>query len=50
MQPIKVSADGSTLDQALDGATKNLSKLLTRTLERLDNPRGRTSYAGEQTD
>jgi ribosome-associated translation inhibitor RaiA len=49
MQPIKVSADGSSLEQALDGAAKNLSKLLGRTLDRLDNPKGRTSYAGDQS-
>lgn len=50
MQPVKVSADGSTIDEALDGAAKNLSKRLNRTLERLDNPKGRISYAGEQPD
>jgi ribosomal subunit interface protein len=47
MKPIKVSADGSSLEQALEGAAKKLAKLLGRTLERLDDPRGRTSYAGE---
>jgi ribosome-associated translation inhibitor RaiA len=50
MQPVKVSAEGATLDQSLNGAAKKLSKLLTRTLERLDDPRGRTSYGGEQAD
>ena len=50
MQPIKVSADSSSHEHALDGAAKNLSKILTRTLDRLDDPRGRISYAGEQTD
>ncbi len=49
MQPIKVSADGATQEQALDGAAKRLSKLINRTLERLDEPKGRTSYAGEPT-
>lgn len=48
MQPIKVSADGPSHELALDGAMKNLAKLLGRTLERLDNPKGRTSYAGDQ--
>ncbi len=47
MKPIKVSADAATMEQALDGASKRLSKLLNRTLERLDDPKGRTSYAGE---
>ncbi len=50
MQPIKVSADGLSHEQALAGATKNLAKLLGRTLERADNTKGRTSYAGEPTD
>lgn len=49
MQPIKVSADGPSHELALDGAVKNLAKLLGRTLERLDSPKGRTSYAGEPT-
>lgn len=49
MQPIKVSADGPSHELALDSAAKNLAKLLGRTLERLDNPKGRTSYAGDPT-
>jgi hypothetical protein len=32
MQPIKVSAEGATLDQSPNCAAKNLSKLLTRTV------------------
>jgi ribosome-associated translation inhibitor RaiA len=47
MQPIKVSADGPSHELALDGATKKLTKLIGRTLERSDDPKGRTSYAGE---
>jgi len=50
MKPIKVSADGSSHEQALDQAVKNLEKLLGRTLDRLDNPKGRTSFAGEATE
>ncbi len=49
LQPITVSAEGSSLRQALDGATGKLEKTLTRTLERLDDPKGRTSYAGNDT-
>ncbi len=48
MQPIKVSADGSSLEQALDGAADKLEKTLKRTLGRLDDSKGRTSYAGDQ--
>lgn len=49
MQPIAVSAEGSSLGQALDGAADKLEKTLQRTLERLDDPKGRTSYAGDQS-
>jgi len=49
LQPIAVSAEGSTLDQVLDGAAHKLEKTLQRTLGRLDDPKGRTSYAGDQT-
>lgn len=49
LQPITVSAEGSTLEQAFDGAADNLEKLLKRTLRRLDDPKGRTSYAGDQS-
>ena len=47
MQPITVSAEGSSLEQALDGAANKLEKTLKRTLGRLDDPKGRTSYAGD---
>ena len=47
LQPITVSADGSSSDQALDGAARKLEKTLKRTLERLDDPKGRTSFAGD---
>jgi ribosome-associated translation inhibitor RaiA len=50
MKPIKVSADGPSHEQALNDASKNLVKLLCRTLDRLDNPKGRASYAGEATE
>jgi ribosome-associated translation inhibitor RaiA len=50
LQPISVSDDGSTMEQALDGAVDKLAKILTRTLGRLDDPKGRTSYAGDPTD
>ncbi len=50
LQPITVSDEGSSLDQALDGAADKLEKILHRTLERLDDPKGRTSFAGDQTE
>lgn len=49
LKPITVSAKGSTLRQALDGAAAKLEKTLTRTPKRLDDSKGRTSYAGDDT-
>ena len=49
LQPITVSEDGSSLEQAIDGAVNKLEKTLNRTLGRLDDPKGRVSYAGDQT-
>jgi ribosome-associated translation inhibitor RaiA len=49
LQPIAVSAEGSSLEQALIGAADKLEKTLKHTLGRLDDPKGRTSYAGDQS-
>jgi ribosome-associated translation inhibitor RaiA len=49
LQPITVSHQGAALEQALDGAADKLAKTLDRTLWRLDDPKGRTSYGGDQT-
>jgi ribosome-associated translation inhibitor RaiA len=49
LQPITVSDEGSSLEQALTGAADKLEKTLKRTLGRLDDPKGGTSYAGDQT-
>lgn len=49
MQPIAVSHDGATLDQVLDGAAEKLERTLDRTLGKLGEKKGRTSYGGEQT-
>ncbi len=49
LQPITVSAEGSSVEQALNGAVDKLEKTLKRTLGRLDDPRGRMSYAGDQS-
>ena len=49
LQPITVSHQGAVLDQALNGAADKLGKTLDRTLERLSDPKGRSSYGGDQT-
>ncbi len=46
LQPLAVSADGSTLEQALSSAVDKLETLLKRTLGRMDDHKGRTSFAG----
>ncbi|MDZ4821812.1 MAG: HPF/RaiA family ribosome-associated protein [Planctomycetota bacterium] len=48
-QPIVVTNDGSTIQEALDGAAEKMEKTLDRTLDRLDKPKGRTSFAGDQS-
>jgi ribosome-associated translation inhibitor RaiA len=47
LQPITVSDSGASLEQALDGAAGKLVRTLKRTLGRLDDPKGRASFAGE---
>lgn len=47
LQPIVVSHEASSLDQAVSGAADKLEKALSRTLDRLQDPRGRTSFGGE---
>jgi len=49
LQPISVSHQGATLDQALKGSAKKLARLLNDTAGRLGDPKGRTSYGGDQT-
>lgn len=46
LSPITVIHHASTITQAIDGAAEKLEKTLTRTVERLDDPKGRTSYGG----
>ena len=48
LQPLTVSADGSSLEHALGSAADKLEKTLKRTLGRLDDPKGRMSYAGKR--
>ena len=49
LQPITVTADGPSLDHVLNGAADKLEKTLTRNLDRKSDPKGRTSFAGDQT-
>ncbi len=50
LQPISVSHQGATLDQALKGCARKLTRLINDTKDRLENPRGNTSFAGEPTN
>jgi len=45
-QPVSVSHQGATVDQALKGSVKKLVRLLDDTKGRLDDPKENTSYAG----
>ncbi|HMP06327.1 MAG TPA: hypothetical protein PJ982_08265 [Lacipirellulaceae bacterium] len=45
MQPVAVSAQSGALSQALDAAAGKLVKLLERTLQKQDHPRGHKSVA-----
>lgn len=48
LKEISVTHYASSLDEALDGATDKLEKLLDRTLGRLNDHKGRTSFGGDQ--
>ena len=49
LKPMTASHHSASLDQALEGAADKLEKMLRRTLERLDDAKGRISHAGDQT-
>ncbi|MEP7273763.1 MAG: HPF/RaiA family ribosome-associated protein [Acidobacteriota bacterium] len=49
LQPISVSHQGASIEQVLDGAADKLEQMINRTIERLDNPKGRASYIEDQT-
>lgn len=49
LQPIAVSHQGASLEQAYDGAADKLEKTIDRTLGRLEDRKGRTPYGGDQT-
>ncbi len=46
-QPVTVRDDAATLEHALEGAVEKMHKLLSRTLDRLEDPRKRVSMAGD---
>ncbi|QDU86727.1 hypothetical protein Pla175_00770 [Pirellulimonas nuda] len=48
-QPVTVRDDAATLEHALEGAAEKMRTLLSRTLDRLEDPRGRVSMAGDQS-
>lgn len=49
LEPIVVSQQANDIDAALDAALDSLVKTLDRTLGRLREPKGRPSFAGDQT-
>jgi ribosome-associated translation inhibitor RaiA len=48
LEPMAVSHQAATLQQAIDGAAKKLERAIESTLGRLGNKKGRTSYGGNQ--
>lgn len=49
LQPVAVSHQGATVDQALKGCAKKLARLLDDTRGRLDSTKGNTSFGGDET-
>lgn len=49
LQPIIASEEASDLDDAINGAIKKLVTTLDRTLGKLGDHKGQTSYGGDQT-
>jgi ribosomal subunit interface protein len=47
LAPFSVTADGENIDQALDSAVNKLEKALSRTFDKMDEKKGRPSFAGE---
>ncbi len=48
MQPVSVTGTGVELMVALDDAAEKMEKLLSRTVDKQQSAKGRTSYAGDQ--
>lgn len=49
-QPITVSNEATSLEEAVNGAAEKLEKTLDRTFGRMDDHKGRQSFAGDQTN
>lgn len=50
LKPIAVSHEAPTLPEAVSGAIDKLKRSLDKTVSKLGNAKGRTSFAGEQAD
>lgn len=48
LQPIAVAHLAASVEEAVEGAADKLQRTLDRTLGRLGNPKGRTSFGGDQ--
>lgn len=49
LKPIAVTHDSATVAQAVSGAADKLVTAIDRTIGKLSNVKGRTSYGGDQT-
>jgi ribosome-associated translation inhibitor RaiA len=49
LQPMSVTATSATWGQALSESADKIKKLLTRTLDKMNDAKGRTSFAGESS-
>ncbi len=49
MQPVAASHQAGSLIEAVDGAAEKLETMLGRTLDKLGETKGRTSFGGDQT-
>ena len=49
-QPVVVTHDAPTVELAFEGAAEKMERALDHLFDRLDNTKGRTSYAGEEEE
>ena len=50
LQPITVTHDATSVDQALCGALETLERTVDRALDKISHKKGRTSYGGDQRE